>query len=248
MKLARCSWGRGRPLFLVPGWGMPAAALAPLARALPGWELTAVDLPGQGASPDVGYDARSLADALLAAAPPGALWLGWSLGVPLALEAALRQAPVGLCLVAGTPRFAATAGWAGVAPEALADMRRELETDSGRVWRGFLGLLASRGEGSRAAARRLLQQPAPPGIVGLASGLRVLAEVDLRQRLHAVGVPVQWLGGAADPLVPVPALRAAAEAMPAATSEIGEGIGHLAPLTHPLWVARGVQLLRERLE
>lgn len=248
MRLHCRRWGRGRPLFLVPGWGMPAALFAPLAEALSGWELTAVDLPGQGRSPDAAYTPAELAPALLKAAPANALWLGWSLGVPLALEAARRAPPRGLCLIAGSPRLVAGEDWPGVAAAALADMRRRLGSEPEAVWREFLRLLAGRGSGSRAVARALLRQPAPAGGPGLASGLAALAHTDLRPVLGELAVPALWLVGDADPLVPARAGQAAARAMPDARCRVEQGPGHLLPLTHPQRIAAALEELWERID
>ena len=79
-------------LVLLHGWGMNSAVWSGFTRRLAErWRLTLIDLPGHGASPYRGETVlQQWADACLESAPQRAVWLGWSLGGLVALEAALR--------------------------------------------------------------------------------------------------------------------------------------------------------------
>src|SRR5438552_12437112 len=83
--------GSGPDLVLIHGWAMHAGIFAPLTKALATrFRVHRVDLPGHGYSR---VDAASLdpapCAAALAARVPRALWVGWSLGGLIALQAAV---------------------------------------------------------------------------------------------------------------------------------------------------------------
>src|SRR5690242_9447668 len=115
----------GPDLVMLHGWAMHSGIFAPLARALASrFRLHLVDLPGHGASRD-DADRLDLVETTrrIAAATPRAIWLGWSLGGLLALQAALDESENvrGLVLIASSPRFVAGGDWPlGVAAKVLA--------------------------------------------------------------------------------------------------------------------------------
>ncbi len=241
MRLATRVQGAGPDLVLVHGWGLNAAVWEPLTERLAGrHRLTSIELPGHGASPPPGEGTTTadLVEALLAAAPARAAWLGWSLGGLLALAVA-QAAPdriTRLGLLATNPCFTRRADWpCAMAPEVLAGFARDLETQPQRTLQRFLGLVA-RGAPSadtlRDLRRRVLDAPAPHPR-GLALGLELLRDRDLRPALAAVSQPL-WLGfGARDTLVPLAAADAVAALCPTARITRFEGAGHAPLLSHP---------------
>ncbi|KAB7624430.1 alpha/beta fold hydrolase [Alkalilimnicola sp. S0819] len=249
MRLAISEHGQGRTLCLLPGWGMSAALLRDWAERLEGFRVLLVDLPGQGGSADVAYSLESLGAALAEQLPRDALWLGWSLGVPLLLRAALRGAPEGMLLVAGSPRFLRAPGWSGVQALALRAMRERLEAEPAAVWRQFLALLGQASPADRKLARSLLRrQPRPGGSWGLASGLAVLAQADLRAQLPHLHCPLLWLAGARDPLVPVASLVEAAAASPRGRLRVLAEAGHLPFWSHDEECAQALRALMEWID
>ncbi|MEE4110609.1 MAG: alpha/beta fold hydrolase [Halieaceae bacterium] len=80
-------------LVLIHGWGMNNAVWETLPASISDrYHLHPIELPGHGDSPETpeGGDLQAWADAVLAQAPEQAIWLGWSLGALVALQAALQ--------------------------------------------------------------------------------------------------------------------------------------------------------------
>ena len=103
------------PLVMLHGWAMHGGIFAPLVEALHDrCTMHLVDLPGHGFSRDCGLSLQPAACArAIAEATPPAIWLGWSLGGLIALQAALDvPAQVrGLAMLCATPRFVSDSDW-----------------------------------------------------------------------------------------------------------------------------------------
>ena len=103
----------------VAGWSYSAAVFEPLRCQLAGQPVSA-------------YDWSAFADGWLGEAAVGAgepdpsIWVGWSLGGVLLLEALRRGriAPDRLILLNATPRFLAAPGWPGVPESEWRGLRR----------------------------------------------------------------------------------------------------------------------------
>lgn len=246
--------GRGPDLVLVHGWGMHAGIWGDMAERLTSaYTLHLVDLPGHGraAVPPAAngqggmWSLAGVVDTLLASVPP-AVWLGWSLGGQVALEAA-RRAPErvrGLALISATPRFVAAPDWPAGMPEstfaAFADACAE---EPAATLKRFTALQA-RGEddvtGSLRELRRRASAAPTPVPASLVSGLGVLRKTDLRSALPAVGQPALWIGGVGDAVTPAAAGRAAAAAMPDGRFTALAGAGHAPFVSHPGQVMAGL--------
>lgn len=238
------SAGQGRagvPLVLVHGWGMNAAAWGDfgerLAAAHPVYR---VELPGHGRSTWDGAD--TLADwaaAARAAVPAGAVWVGWSLGVAVALQAALDDpaAVAALVLVAGTPRFVQGGGWSNaMLPAVLEQFTGNLLANPTATLTRFLALQVRGAEDAGGTLRRLkdaLRERPPARAEALRAGLELLRGTDLRPRLKALRPPALWLLGEHDTLVPAGMGWELTEWLPAARVETVAGAGHAPFLSHP---------------
>lgn len=244
--------GLGPDLVLLHGWGMNAAVWGPLAEELAhDFRVTCIELPGHGESRPLA--SGSLADwaaACLDAAPERAVWLGWSLGALLALQAAL-QAPrrvSRLLLAAGTPRFVQGPDWPHAVPRAtLEQFASALVRDPLATLDRFLALQVRGSPDARDTLRRLregIRQRPPARPHALEQGLGLLGEGDLRSHLAAVDCPSLWLLGQRDTLVPPEIGEAVGRYMPGARVELLAGAGHASFLSHlPDFAGR----LRERL-
>lgn len=241
MKLHVEASGRGPALVLLHGWGMHSGIWAPLLPQLAQrYRVSCIDLPGHGHSPAPAgaCGLQEMAAAVAASAPPGAAWLGWSLGGQLALAAALEGHDISrLVLVATTPRFVTAADWpCGMAAATLAGFAAALEQDPRKTLRNFL-VLQLRGD-RRAAIlpnmlRGMLEERDPPAPAALRAGLGILAGTDLRAGLASLGPPALVVTGQRDRLVPAEAGRRLCAALPRGNLLELPGAGHALFLTHP---------------
>lgn len=181
--------GRALRIGLVGGWSFPAAMFNPL-------------LGYRSAAPFDVYDWHSFAQQWLAPCEPAMgrsrdagpdVWLGWSLGGGLLLEALARNRihPQRLILVSATPRFLAEPGWPGV---------------SRAEWRALRQAACRDPQGAGQAFRRRFSlgdaDALPVEDSADVAGLDWLARIDARGLLASTSVPIEiWLA-ADDPLIP----------------------------------------------
>jgi len=244
MNLHARTRGSGPALVLLHGWGLHSGIWATLAPELArNFSVTCVDLPGHGRSPPLAATPASGAldawtGAVAAAVPPGAAWLGWSLGGQVALNAALAGHDIRrLVLVATTPRFLASPGWpCGMDPAVLASFADGLAGDHRRTLRKFLALQL---RGDRHAASLLqtlsavLEAGGEADTATLETGLAILAGTDLRERLARIPQPALVVSGERDTLAPPEAGRRLAAALPAGRFELLAGAAHAPFLAAP---------------
>ncbi len=238
-----------RPLALVHGWGMHAgvwdglpAALTRRLRPVP------LDLPGHGGasfSPEhwsLDHWARDCLAQVAERAPDAtagaAVWLGWSLGGLVALQAA-RLAPerIGaLVLMAATPRFVRALDWqVAMAEDRLGQFHDGLLADPAATLERLLALQVRGMKDARGLLRRLRAGIAgrpEPEPAALETGLKLLHEEDLRGPLPDIRVPALWLFGACDTLVPAGVAERIALLMPQARVQVIEGAAHAPWLSH----------------
>lgn len=241
MSLYRYQVGRGPELVLVHGWGMNAAVWGPLLPILSEHcRVTVIELPGHGESAVAdGADLGEWARLALAAAPPKAWWLGWSLGAQLALRAAL-DCPgrvEGLILVGATPRFVQADDWPCAMPVAIFhQFAAALGDDPHATLMRFLGLQVKGAEHARDTLKLLraeLAERPPASEQGLGQGLALLLSTDLRGRLAELRCPIHWLFGSRDTLVPTTVREPLLSLLPDATMQLIDGAGHAPFLSHP---------------
>ncbi len=251
MKLATHVSGTGPGLLLIHGWGMNAAVWQPLLPLLEGdFRVIRVDLPGHGHSPWAdGLDSLDdWTDAVLAVAPERAIWAGWSLG-GLVMQRALIRAPQRLKAALGiatTPCFTRRGDWPhGMAPEVLRAFAAELRDDPARTLRRFLALQVQGAEDARAtlaALRREFDVCPAPHPRALDVGLKLLLDTDLRPLPEDFPVPLRWLLGERDTLVPA----SLAGALPDPV-EVVPGAAHAPFLSHPKLCAARLRSLESHV-
>jgi len=244
--------GDGPELVLLHGWGMHSGIWGEWLRHLRcGFRVTAVDLPGHGASQYTGQrELSEWATAVLEVAPPRAWWLGWSLGGLVALAAAEQAQDrfSGLLMLAATPKFVVDRDWTpAVQPTVLAQFAQQLETDPDRTLSRFLSLQVRGAERGTETLRQLrddLRNRPAANPAALRAGLRFLQECDLRHVLCGLDIPLGWLLGERDTLIPA---RVARE-FPAIGSTVIAGAGHAPFLSNPRQCAEytGQQILMQQ--
>ncbi|WP_043991616.1 pimeloyl-ACP methyl ester esterase BioH [Vibrio sp. AND4] len=204
------SYGQGPDLVLLHGWGMNGAVWQQTVESLqPYFRVHVVDLPGYGHSADVhADDLTNIADLVLQGAPEKAIWLGWSLGGLIATQIALNAAQrvSKLITVASSPKFAAERPWRGIQPKVLTAFTDQLLEDFSVTIERFMALQAMGSPSARKDVKQLKQavlsrpQPNPDSLL---VGLTILADVDLRDQLKSLSMPVLRLYGRLDGLVPI---------------------------------------------
>ncbi len=199
-------------MVLIHGWGLHSVVWDNIMPALlEKFKVTVVDLPGFGRSPMPSgeYDLDYLTEQVLAVAPLNAIWLGWSLGGMVALNASIRfpERVRGLITVATTPKFIADERWSmALNRNVLSQFRALLLED----WEGtlirFLALQCKDSTTIKEDVRFLKDIVffhGQPSSKALRCGLDVLKNVDLLDELSGIQVPTLYVLGEKDNLVPV---------------------------------------------
>ena len=240
---AKLHWqteGQGSDLVLIHGWGMNGAVWQQLLPLLtPYFRVHLVDLPGYGHSHELlAANIEEMAYQLLEYSPESAIWLGWSLGGLVATQAAL-QAPervTSLVTVASSPRFAAENTWRGIQPQVLEDFQHQLSDNFQLTIERFMALQAMGSPTARQDIKLLKQavfsrpQPNPEA---LATGLKLLADVDLRDQLGQISQPWLRLYGRLDGLVPVKIAAVLDELAPQSQRQVFAAASHAPFISHP---------------
>jgi pimeloyl-[acyl-carrier protein] methyl ester esterase len=241
--------GHGPPLVLLHGWSMNLRVFDVLAAQLEShFELIAVDLPGHGrsASRALPADIDTLAAALRPCVPPEAIVLGWSLGGMAALALAssdgIASPPLArLVIIASTPCFVARADWPhGMAPAVLDGFAARLRAEPHATVHDFLELQL-RGSPQPAAMLRAqqaaLESHGSATDAALATGLELLRETDMRERLPGIDLPALVIAGQYDRVTHPGAGRALAAALPRGEYVEFSRTGHAPMLSHPIELA-----------
>lgn len=211
--------GHGPDLVLIHGWAMHSGIFAPLSRHLKSrFRIHLVDLPGHGYSRDSNEPFSLVACANeIAAAVPAAIWIGWSLGGLVCLEAAQNKPKhvQGLVLLAASPRFVIGPDWPhGVAHDVFAQFGSDLHRDYYQTIERFLALEVHGCEHAQAQLRDLKAQVfahGEPTLQALDDGLHVLDQADFRPHLATLNLPSLWIAGRRDRLIPPYAMQWAAQ-------------------------------------
>lgn len=227
------------PVFL-HGWGTHPLIWEPLLEHFPA--ARALPLPGYADSvPATTLDA--MAAALAGQMATRSHIVGWSLGGLIAARIALDfpEKVASLTLVAATPCFVKREDWPhGIAAEVFDQFAENLAQDYAGTIRRFLSLQAQGSADMREVLsllrRKLLDQPKPAKGV-LEAGLGILQNVDLREGMSKLSIPVSLVHGTGDKLAPVSAARWLADAVPHASLHEIAGAGHAPFLSHPQVVA-----------
>lgn len=253
MNLNFTSCGHGPDLLLLHGWGMHSGVWGDwIERLAERWRIICIDLPGHGYSDPVTplpsplpAAARNLTNldawvhALLAVAPPQAVWLGWSLGGLLALRAARLQPERirRLVLLNSNPCFVARADWPSAMPtEVFEAFAARVNSMGAAALPRFLSLQTQGLPQSRSVLKtlqaRLATRPVPSE-AALQTGLALLGDSDARADWAACSVPRLALFGAHDALVPVAAADALQALAPSAQVVVLDDAAHTPFISHP---------------
>jgi len=149
-----------------------------------------------------------------------------------------------LVLVAATPRFVTADGWPHAQrPDMLSRFADGLTLDFRKTVSDFLTLQSLGDAHAREqvrALREILFEHGDPHPDGLAEGLRILMDTDLRARLGDAHMPALCIAGRRDRLTPPEATRAIASAWPHGRYEEQAGAAHAPFLSDPSGFAQRV--------
>lgn len=245
---------RGNPekptLVMLHGWGMNSSIWQSVLPTLEEhFSITLIDLPGLGQSPALeNFTFDAAVDALLAAAPERAYWLGWSLGGQLAVAAAAK-APgrvSALVMVGSNPCFVARDDWAcAMDTETYQGFKGALAENPAKTLTRFIMLQTQGAEEGRETLKLLKQLVKEDRPSALVPALALL-EADARNALTELKIPVLLQLGEKDLLVPVNALKGCVELNAAAKTAVYEGAGHLPFISHTeRWCDEVIEFLSE---
>ena len=232
--------GTGQNVVLLHGWGMNGAVWQQSADKLSQYcRVHVVDLPGYGYSSErVELELDTIAKAILEQAPKDAIWVGWSLGGLVASHIALHYSGYvrQLATVASSPKFAAQRPWRGIQPQVLDNFTEQLTEDFDGTIERFMALQAMGSPSARKDVKVLkqsvLSRPSP-NPQALLAGLKLLANVDLRQALTDITVPFLRMYGRLDGLVPVKVSEMLDNQYPKSRSVIFSQSSHAPFMTEP---------------
>jgi pimeloyl-[acyl-carrier protein] methyl ester esterase len=242
MKLEVEQLGSGQDLVMLHGWGMNSAVWHDFARQLARtYRVTLIDLPGHGRSPYAGQQSiESWAESCLEVAPDKAVWLGWSLGSMVTLEAVL-DAPErvqGALFIAGMPKFVKSEDWPhAMALKTLNQFIELMGDDMSRAQERFLALQMLGSDLAVEVLRGLkarLQEYPDPNPEALYAGLELLKHCDLRERMRHIAFTTTWIYGGRDTLAPSRASDVLSQWLPNAATHTIEKAAHTPFLSHPV--------------
>jgi pimeloyl-[acyl-carrier protein] methyl ester esterase len=230
------------PVVLIHGWAMHGGIMSPLAEGLmrlPRVKVHVVDLPGHGHSRESedGFDVADCVDRLTRLVPPGAIWIGWSLGGLVALRAALTASAhvAGLGMICASPCFVSHRGWEhGVPMSVFQQFGSDLASDYQGTIERFLALEAQGDENAQACLRELrahVFDRGQPSASVLEMGLYALEHSDYTEQLSHLTCPSIWVPGGRDRIVPWQAMEWAADGARGRYHRI-DGAAHAPFITH----------------
>lgn len=199
-----------RHIVFVHGWALNSGVWGDFTRTLgeqyPDITTQCIDLPGYGTQAGIeGVSSiESMAQHCLDQLDRPAIWVGWSLGGMVAMQAA-RMNPVvveAMQLICTSPKFVADNDWPeGVSLDNFKLFSKQLAEDYQRTLTLFLLMQAGSSRGARDLAKSahnaICQWPDPSKIT-LNRGIECLAQADLRAQIEHLSMPAQVVSGLKD--------------------------------------------------
>jgi len=232
-----------KKLVLVHGWGMNNAVWQSIIPQLEKqYEVFLVSLPGHDQdylNSNIPTTLTDWATYVLQKAPDKAHWLGWSLGGEVVLKAAsLAPERFEKCFImTSTPCFMQQENWQSAMPEInLTHFSKALFQRPNKTLERFL-LLQVRGCKNESqiyvSLKKAFEIQPEPNLQALKIGLKLLKNTDLRPLIQNLTLPIYWLFGSKDTLVPATCAEALAQLLPTYQGSVITKSGHAPFLSHP---------------
>ncbi len=195
---------------------------------------------------DFGFRIADFDPGSASANPKAEILMGWSLGALQWLTDVVTQKvalPAGIVLLAGMARFCSDPeqDYPGTPSAALRAMTLGMRKQPARILRAFFKDAASPVVPDEHTLQRRIDHALALGDSVLLSGLKFLAQTDLRDRLAKVDCPCLVLHGDADRIVPCATGQWLAKHLPHARFLLLRGAGHNLPLDHAAVVAKHIR-------
>lgn len=228
-------------LILLPGWGLDAAVLHPLAEALDG-EVHA--LPAL-----TSVNPQDWLDELDARLPRDCWLAGWSLGGMLASVLAARRGAscAGLISLASNACFIARPGWQTAMPQTTFEaFYQGCQQQPDATRKRFAMLCAQGAEDARGLSRQLQGHTLVTDQAHLLAGLAILSTLDNRAALASYAGPQLHLLAEGDALVPASAADELLALLSRGEVAVFDGCSHAFVLEQPQILAAAMrEFMRE---
>lgn len=226
MNLNVNKYGSGFPLVFFHGWGFNRQIWLPLVSHFEtDYQIIVVDLPGFGQSAMMGWN--EFKQQLLTQLPAQFALVGWSMGglyaTRLAIEEPSRVSH--LINITSSPYFILERDWPGVAPEVFSSFYQNLLKDPRGTLEEFIQLQLSK-------STLEFSFEELPSAAGLELGLEILGSWDFREQLNDLKIPVCYMFGRLDPIVPVKTMYAMQKNYPECKYVFFNRAAHMPFLSH----------------
>jgi len=226
-----------KPLVFVHGWAQSRQIWFQQRDAFP--DALFLNLPGHGGDADA--KAEQWVDVIQTQLPDEPCTLiGWSLGGMLALQIAQRfpQRIAALALISTTPCFRQQSDWsAGCDDDLFAAFEDAVASQSPKLLNRFFGLMLHGDALNRRdyndLAKQAVDREYSTSAQGLQGGLDLLASLDARAAIAALGMPTLVLHGQDDAIVSAASGRWLADTLPDNQYHQFQDCGHAPFLTRP---------------
>jgi len=197
-------------IVFVHGWALNSGVWGEFIEALgeqhPNITTQCIDLPGYGTQACIeGVSSiEAMAQHCLDQVERPSIWVGWSLGGMVAMQAACMKpsAVEAMQLICTSPKFVADDDWPeGVDLKNFRLFSKQLAEDYQRTLTLFLLMQAGSSRGARdlaQSAHKAICQWPDPSEATLSRGIDCLAETDLRGQIERLSMPIQVISGLKD--------------------------------------------------
>lgn len=252
MSLNVHAWGDDSlpTIFCIHGWASNAQVFKPLADLFKEhFHFVAVDLPGFGDSScenaHEAYELDSLMQSILDVAPEKSIWLGWSLGGMLAMQAAARapQKVEKVLTLCSNAKFLATKQWKNGVPLPLYNGFMQEIDDVKTTLRRFAALTVVGEQKGMLQSLKWLQQNTQSQATTsdvLKASLELLALIDNRKLYSLIKQPCLHMLATDDAIVPNKVSQDFNDLNPMHMTSFVPNGSHASLVTQPQSVANGI--------